>query len=121
MRFFPVLIFVAILSACSQEMPPDVLKPEKMQGVYFDIIQADIYTKDYISKDTSRNVKMENAKLQAMIFKKHGVTARQYYTSYDYYVAHPEVMKDMVDSMIMRQTKKPDTTYKPPVKHNLKL
>ena len=108
MRYLSLaVILVALLfSSCSKKkVPPDILGPEKMQAVYWDYIRADVFANDFIKRDSSKNVEVENARLQQAIFKLHKVTKDEFYKSYDYYLNHQLLMKGMIDTMIARQQK----------------
>ena len=107
MRIF-LIILTSIFFSCSHNKIPDgVLKPEKMQAVFWDILQADIFTNEFFNKDSARDLKKQNARLQLLIFKKHGIAQEQFYKSYKYYLDHANVMKDMIDTMMVRQKIKP--------------
>lgn len=90
------------ISSCSSNdtMPKGILKPVKMQAVLWDIIRADVFTTDYIKKDTAKNAAAENLKLQQQIFALHQVTGKEFYNSYDYYKNHTADFKMIIDSMV---------------------
>jgi len=102
-----VVILVALLfSSCSKKkVPSDILMPEKMQAVYWDYIRADVFANEFVKKDSSKNIEIENARLQQAIFKLHKVTKSEFYKSYDYYLNHQLLMKEMIDTMLERQQK----------------
>ena len=79
------------------------MEPEKMQAVYWDYIRADIYANEFLRKDSSKNIQLESAKLQLQVFKLHKTTREEFYRSYDYYLAHKELMMNMLDTMLVRQ------------------
>lgn len=107
MRVVTALMFAVIFFSCSKNKLPDgILEPEKMQAVYWDVLQADIFTKEFI-KDTSTNPSTANARLQLSIFQKHGTNREQFYQSYKYYLDHSKLMRDLVDTMLVRQKKMP--------------
>jgi hypothetical protein len=81
-------------------MPKGVLKPVKMQAVLFDIIRADNFVFQYVTKDSSKKPEAELAKLQQQIFAVHKISRADYYKSYEYYKAHPDIMEPMLDSLI---------------------
>lgn len=105
-----VFILVVALAACSgkSKVPENILEPEKMQAVYWDYIRADIFTNEYIRKDSAKNLALENAKLQQQVFQLHKISKEQFYKSYEYYLNHRELMKDMIDTMLVRQKQKTD-------------
>ena len=47
-------------------------------------------------------------RLQKEIFSVHEITKEAFYKSYDFYLKHPALMKDMLDTMTVRQQKKID-------------
>jgi len=99
--FYSLLIF---LVSCSRSKYPDgVLDPEKMQAVYWDYLRADVYAKELLSKDSSRNIDSANIQFQQQLFEKHRVSKETFYKSYEYYISHQLLMKDMLDTMQVRQ------------------
>lgn len=99
--FFFLLI---LLVSCSRSKYPDgVLVPEKMQAVYWDYLRADVYAKEMLSKDSSRNIDSANIQFQQQLFEKHKVSKETFYKSYEYYISHQLLMKDMLDTMQVRQ------------------
>ena len=79
-----------------------ILSTGKMQVVLWDMLQADAFTQNFIKKDSSKNVLVENAALQKKIFELHKITREDFYTSYDYYTMHPDVMKIILDSISVK-------------------
>ena len=88
-----------------------------MQEVFWDFIRADVYANEIIRLDSTKNVELENAKLQAQVFQLHKVSKEEFYKSYEYYLRHQQLMKSMVDTMMVRQQRlsevKKDTTIQP--------
>lgn len=106
-----LIAIVFLLFGCSgDELPSGVLAPEKMQAVFWDYLKADVYANEFLSTDTSKDAKQENARLQLEVFKKHHVSKADFYKSYQYYLKHEALMKDMVDTMMVRQQKIFDST-----------
>ncbi len=107
MRLKKLLVFVVLLASCSSknDIPKGVLKPEKMQLVLFDMIRADNFAFDYITKDTSKKPEAELAKLQQKVFAIHKISRTDFYKSYEFYKAHPNIMEPMLDSMINSTTR----------------
>jgi len=65
----------------------------------WDIIGADVFTEQFIKKDSVKNPSMENMKLQNKIFAIHKITKVDFYKSYQYYLAHADQMKIILDSI----------------------
>ena len=107
MRIIFLLSCWVLINSCSSKskLPADVLKPDKMQAVLWDIIKADVFTAEFIKKDSSKNAAAENLKLQQQIFAIHKIAKADFYRSYDYYRANTEIFKKVMDSMVVRAEK----------------
>lgn len=95
------------------EIPSGILKPDKMQAVLWDVINADAFTAEFIKKDSAKNAAKENLKLQQQIFAIHHVSKESFYKSYDYYKTRTSVLKVMLDSMIKQAERKKNLIFKP--------
>jgi hypothetical protein len=98
MRALVVAICFLLLAGCNRNTAR-ILPPDKMEAVLWDIIRADVFTQNFVKKDSLRNPVMENLKLQDQVFTKHQVTKTDFYKSYDYYINHSDLMKIILDSM----------------------
>jgi hypothetical protein len=99
-------LFLALLFAigCNQQkVPKDLLPPDKMQVVFWDYLRADVFANEYVRRDTSLNVEIENARLQNQVFQLHKTSREQFYNSYEYYLQQPGMMKAILDTMIQNQ------------------
>lgn len=108
MKYFSraaVGMLLLIFSCSKSKIPEGILKPEKMQAVFWDYIRADVFTNEFIKKDSAKNIQIENARLQQQVFKLHNTTKETFYKSYEYYLQHQGLMKDMMDTMMVRQQK----------------
>ena len=104
MRIIFLLAGLVLMNSCNSKnkLPADVLKPDKMRAVLWDIIKADVFTAEFIKKDSAKNAAIENLKLQQQIFAIHKISKADFYRSYDYYKAHTEIFKQVMDSMVAR-------------------
>ena len=60
-------LMLLLLLSCSHqqdELPEGIIKPEKMQNVFWDYLRAEAYTNEYIKKDSSRSDTLVNLALQ---------------------------------------------------------
>jgi len=106
-----LLITAVCLAACSKaKIPKDILPPEKMQAVYWDYLQADAFANEFVRRDTSKTIETESAKLQLQVFKIHKVSKEEFYKSFEFYLNHREMLKDMLDTMLVRQNKPAETS-----------
>ena len=101
------LICAVLLSSCGnkQALPPGILKPAVMQKVMWDVLRADAFTFDFIKRDSAKRPEAENVKLQQQVFAIHKVSKEDFYKSYNYYKAHPDLMQPILDSMINKATR----------------
>lgn len=98
------LIVLSCLEGCSGKggTNPIILTKIQMQDVMWDIIEADVFTQQFVKKDTSTKSSVVNIELQNKIFALHKITRADYYRSYDYYTIHPELMQVILDSMSVK-------------------
>ena len=80
-------------------LPAGILDHGKMQAVLWDVFRAESFTTYFVKKDSTKDLVLEDAKLQHQIFAIHHTTKDAFYTSYDYYRMHPELMSAILDSI----------------------
>lgn len=119
MKYVVTLILPVLFFSCKSkdDLPRGILKPAKMQEVFWDYIRTDVYTTEYLKKDSNKNAVTENLKLQEQLFKLHRVTREEFYKSYTYYSNHKDLMTKMLDSLIARRERekpKPKPVNKEP-------
>lgn len=107
MRTLSAALILVLLFSCNskKKLPYGILEPQKMQSVFWDYIRADVYAKDFIKKDSSGNDTTENIKLQNKVFNFYNISRKDFYKSYDYYAAHPDLMNVLMDSMLAKQNR----------------
>lgn len=112
-----VFAVAVVLYACGNDdsIPSNVLKLDKMQAVMWDIVRADVFTVEYIKRDSVKNLQQENLRLQKKIFVLNNITHEQYYRSYEYYKSKPELMKALLDTMAARVNRSRNGTSTPTV------
>lgn len=105
MRFFSWLLLTCFLVSCSskEDLPKGILKPEKMQDVFWDFVRADVYTTNFMVVSPATRPVIENIRMQNKIFATHHVSKDEFYKSYAYYSNHKELMTAMIDSMLAKQ------------------
>jgi Domain of unknown function (DUF4296) len=103
--FFLIVMLSQIFSCRNSKAPSNVLSQEKMETLLWEQMKADAFTKEYVSKDPSKNLLAENIKLQQKIFSRYNVDKNDFYESYHYYLEHDEAMKTLLDSIVAKQTR----------------
>ena len=94
-------ILIVFVLGCSNNQGKfsGILPREKMQAVMWDFIGADVFTEQFIKKDSVKNPSIENMQLQNKIFAIHNITKIDFYKSYEYYMAHADQMRIILDSI----------------------
>lgn len=110
MRLLLVLFFCCSLYSCSEGVPKGVMPQKKMQAVLWDMMNTGEFLNTYVLyKDTATDKNAESQKWYNKVYKMHAITKADFDKSYDYYTAHPALMKEILDSL----AKKPQPVVKP--------
>jgi hypothetical protein len=117
MRKYFIFFIAAVLlvAACSKSrVPADILPPEKMEDVLWDLMQADEFVKGYrIPYDSSLNDTAESIKLYKKVFEFNKTNRAEFDKSFAYYKVHTSLMKEVLDSLNVRAQKAPSELYTP--------
>lgn len=106
--FFFILIF---LFSCKNKLPKNILEEKKMEKVLWDVLKVDAFTKTNFSKDSTKNIVLENAKMQLQVFVLHNITKDQFYKSYQYYLGNSNLIKSLLDSIVNNANKEKYIKY----------
>ena len=101
MKIFFLFLLSLFLLSCKQN-DKEILSSDEMENILWELTQADIFTQDFISKDSSKNLTLENLKLQQKIFAKYKTNKKVFYRSYEYYIKREELLKPILDSMVLK-------------------
>lgn len=111
-----LLVVIAGLACNSDARPKNVLPPEKMQEVLFDIARADeLVDLSSITDSTYRG----NGKRYALydsVFRFHAVSKAQYGQSLEWYQSRPDLLKPLLETV----RDKADTSKRPKPSPKLK-
>jgi hypothetical protein len=111
MRIFFFLLLTAVLIAgCKNKnsVPGNVLPPDKMQAVLWDMMRADQFLTDYVfARDTSKNKEKESIRMYEQIFGFHKITKEEFTKSFAFYRANPLHLQGVMDSMAKRTADAP--------------
>ena len=112
MKIGVLIILIICFAGCvdKKELPPGILKAEKMQEVFWDVMMAEAYTTQFIKNDSSKDTQLENAKLQQQIFAIHKISKQEFYDSYNCYNSHVDLMRTLLDSITARGEKEKERT-----------
>ena len=118
-----ILIFIAAwiwgLASCSnRQVPDDVLEPEKMEAVVWDMIQTGEFLNGFVLfRDTFYNNVQESRRWYDKVYELHQISQEDFIRSYEYYKNHPKLMKRVFDSLAVYEDKSylaADSAAQPP-------
>ena len=98
MRNRIILILVLFLS-CSRPLPKDVLPPDKMKIVLWDVLRADELADYNLMTDTSLNRIQTYIGYYQEILNIHQLSREKFRKSLVYYENHPALFKMILDSL----------------------
>src|SRR4051812_49176508 len=94
------ILFILFAGACSgSKIPDDILPPDKMKKVIFDLMRADEFVNVYVLKDTAKKRNVEAIKMYQQVFTIHNITKEKFFNSFKYYQGHPDQNKVLFDSL----------------------
>ncbi|MNK03434.1 hypothetical protein D3C87_212810 [compost metagenome] len=93
-RFLLLLLSVLSISACKPGIPKDIIQPNEMEKILFDIHLIDGYISSIPTPDSARKV---SAPIYKGIFKKYGIDSATHAKSMTYYYNHPDLLAKMYD------------------------
>jgi hypothetical protein len=92
-----------MFAACSNRpVPKGIIEPGRMESVVYDLLKVDEYLNNYVSQDTSVNLKLKRSVLYEQVFTLHNTNRKEFYTSYRYYQQHPDIQKTLFDSILAK-------------------
>ncbi len=100
------------MQACTPPASRDILAPEKMQSIVWDLLRADEMAGYYATRDTSLNHLRTYTDLYQSILEIHHITRNDLKKNIRYYQGHPLLFKVILDSvqhLAERQQRKADS------------
>lgn len=98
------LIFF-FLTSCSNkdEVPKDILQPEKMKSVLWDMVRVQNLSKEVTINDSLINNSVETKILTERVFQIYKIDSAIFENSYNWYLKHPVLMKRLMDSLFIQK------------------
>ena len=114
-----IVMLLVFLTACqpSSSVPREILPPEKMELVLFDLLRSGNLVNNFIiAKDSSLSKDQAHIKWINRVLTFHRVSEETFKKSFSYYQAHPELMSVIMDSISRKEDDpvirfKKDTNY----------
>ncbi|SFH46843.1 DUF4296 domain-containing protein [Pedobacter insulae] len=96
-KIFAISIICSLIFACKPGVPDDIIQPDKMEKVLFDIHTVDGYIATLSVPDTAKIVA---ASYYKGIYKKFNIDSAKYNKSLDYYYSHPDVLTKLYENVM---------------------
>lgn len=109
MRFFLTIFCITLLISCKPGLPKDIIQPEEMEKILFDIHAIDGYVSSIPTPDSAKKV---TAPIYKGIYKKYGVDSATHAKSMAYYYSHPDLLLKMYDRIGEKMIKAKDAEIK---------
>lgn len=100
-----------LVYACKPGIPKDIIQPEEMEKVLYDIHVVDGYSSTF-TMATTDSIKKSISPYYKGVYQKYGIDSALYNRSLAYYYKHPQVMKLMYDHITDRLLKAKDKAVK---------
>ena len=97
--------FILFFSCSHKELSKEILPPDKMEILMWEQFKLDAFTREFIARDSTKNLTQENYLLQQIIFKNYNTSKEQFYNSYNYYLSHQDEFKIIIDNIVDKRTK----------------
>lgn len=107
MRQFFILPLLFCACSGSPSVPKDVLPPEKMQAVLYDVIRADEMVDFLRLSDSTYQHFSKRTAMYDTVFQLHKVKKEAFQKSMKYYQGRPDLLKQIFDNL---QKSVPDTS-----------
>ncbi|QNK63327.1 DUF4296 domain-containing protein [Pedobacter sp. PAMC26386] len=101
-NFLCICLLLISIGGCKPGMPSNIIKPDKMGEILYDIHMVDGYITSIPDPDSAKNT---GAAYYKGIYKKFAIDSVQYTRSMNYYYDHPDVMNLMYEKITAKLTK----------------
>lgn len=108
-KVYGTVLMATVFFACKPGIPKNVLQPDEMAKVLFDIHVVDGYLNHQIVPDSTKKLA---AQYYRGVYQKYGIDSAGYNRSLDYYYEHPDKMKVIYDTVGARLARERDKQQK---------
>ena len=116
MKFTGLILILCLFIACRDKTktPSGVLPKEKMEKVLWDMMLADRFASQFLTKDSAKkNITEETFKVYAEVFSINNVSRKEFVKSYKFYMTRPDLSKVIMDTILLRANRLKEENYKP--------
>jgi len=107
MKNFLVLLILFFFISCNNDsIPRNIIKPDQMQKIFWDVIKGDKWADEIVKRDSTKNIKNESFAISEKVFLIHHITRDKFEKSITFYANHPELLQTVFDSLYAIQSRK---------------
>ncbi|HVZ95858.1 MAG TPA: DUF4296 domain-containing protein [Chitinophagaceae bacterium] len=99
------ILFLVIAGCTGRQIPANIIQPEEMKKVLWDITRAESLSGELSRRDSSINKIAAIKVLSDKIFSLHHISGSDFEKSYLWYTGHPDILKVMLDSMTAQNSR----------------
>ncbi len=116
-----ILPVILLLASCAnkKEVPENILPPEKMEAITWDLIRADGLLTYTIPADTTFPPLDKRTQTYHQVLQVHGVDRKAYQRSLKFYESRPDLLRIVFEKMQERTKQLPDSSKGRVVKDTL--
>jgi hypothetical protein len=93
-------IIISFFAACSSDkLPKNIVEPEKMKLIVWDMLKADEYVMNKVGQDSGKTTKQRLNEMYNKVYSIHHISQDEFHNSYNYYEQHPQLHKVLMDSV----------------------
>ena len=101
-----LIAVVLLMSACKRKksLPEGILPRKQMQEILWDLTTAGEFLNGFVySRDTSVQQTSLSEAWYNKVYSLHHITREKFLQSYTYYQQHPELMREVLDTLAKRE------------------
>ncbi|MFM7646290.1 MAG: DUF4296 domain-containing protein [Sphingomonadales bacterium] len=112
-----LLLLGVIACQADKKVPSDILPPDRMQEVLWDMMRADQFVVSFmLSKDSTLRKNQERIKWYNRVLAIHEISEKEFKESFHYYQTRPDLMATIMDSIARKEEKIDKMPDRKPVK-----
>lgn len=100
--FFFIVCCLTISCVEKNKIPVEIIQPEKMQKILWEVIQAQTLSSQISQKDSTVNEVAETKVLTHKVFELNKIDSVKFDQSYSWYTNHPDILLMVFDSLNKR-------------------
>ena len=109
-----LLLLTALFASCgSSSVPAGILPGDKMGTIIWQLMQSDEYANNLLAKDSTKKSGTVRMTLYREVFDLNKTSMAEFKKSYQFYMAHPDITKNIFDSITAKAARQRTEFFKP--------